>query len=232
MPAWLPELAASILASVIAITLHEAAHGYAAYALGDDTAKRAGRISLNPLRHVDPVGTVLLPVFLLVTQLLTIGRVEAMFGWAKPVPVNILLLRNPRRGMMLVAAAGPAMNFALAWGAGLLAHLAEAVPLGAAEAPIYRFIGLLILANLVLGLFNLFPIPPLDGGRILVGILPRPLAYPLARLEPFGLILVILLLFVAPSLLPGYDPMAWFLRAVVAPAFDLVLMLSGHGGGS
>jgi len=232
MPAWLPELAASILASVIAITLHEAAHGYAAYALGDDTAKRAGRISLNPLRHVDPVGTVLLPLFLLITQLLTIGRVEAMFGWAKPVPVNILRLRHPRQGMMLVAAAGPAMNFALAWGAGLLAHVAEAVPLGAAEAPIYRFIGLLILANLVLGLFNLFPVPPLDGGRILVGILPRPLAYPLARLEPFGLFLVIGLLFLLPSLLPGYDPMAWFLRAVVAPAFDLVLMLSGHGGGS
>ena len=106
MPAWLPELAASVFATIIAITLHEAAHGYAARALGDDTAARAGRLSLNPIRHVDMVGTILLPGFLLISQLLTIGRVEAMFGWAKPVPVNIWQLRNPRYGMVAVAAAG------------------------------------------------------------------------------------------------------------------------------
>src|SRR3954467_9059861 len=116
---WLAELLSGILAAVIAITLHEAAHGYAALALGDDTAKRMGRLSLNPLRHVDQVGTILLPGFLLVMQLLTVGRVEFMFGWAKPVPVNVLGMRNPLRAIMIVAAAGPAMNFLLAWIAGL-----------------------------------------------------------------------------------------------------------------
>ena len=166
---WLPELAAAVLASVVAITLHEAAHGYAALALGDDTAKRMGRLSLNPLRHVDPVGTVLVPGVLLLGQLLTLGRVEGMFGWAKPVPVNLLALRDPRRGMMLVAAAGPATNFALAWIAGLLAH--PLAGLGDVLSPdsvawVYRLLGLSILANLVLGLFNLLPVPPLDGGRL------------------------------------------------------------------
>ena len=154
MPAWLPELAASVFATIIAITLHEAAHGYAARALGDDTAERAGRLSLNPIRHVDMVGTILLPGFLLVSQLLTLGRVEAMFGWAKPVPVNIWQLRNPRYGMVAVAAAGPATNFALALAAGLAAHVVEPWqaslgPEGAAFA--YRAFGLFILANLVLG---------------------------------------------------------------------------------
>ena len=172
---WLPELGAAVLAAVVAITLHEAAHGYAALALGDDTAKRMGRLSLNPLRHVDPVGTLLVPGVLLLGQFLTLGRVEAMFGWAKPVPVNLLALRDSRRGMMLVAAAGPLMNFALAWLAGLLAHPAAGLGdfLSAnSMAWVYRFLCFSILANLVLGLFNLLPIPPLDGGRILAGLLP------------------------------------------------------------
>jgi len=180
MPAWLPELAASVFATIIAITLHEAAHGYAARALGDDTAARAGRLSLNPIRHVDMVGTILLPGFLLVSQLLTLGRVEAMFGWAKPVPVNIWQLRNPRHGMVAVAAAGPATNFALALAAGLAAHVVEPWqaslgPEGAAFA--YRAFGLFILANLVLGLFNLFPLPPLDGGGLRSACCPAPLPW-------------------------------------------------------
>lgn len=233
MPDWLPELLAAILATVIAITLHEAAHGYAALARGDDTAKMMGRISLNPLRHVDPVGTVALPLFLLVTQLIAIGRVEAMFGWAKPVPVNIWKLRNPRWDMVLVAAAGPAMNFALALIAALLAHVVLAWQAALEPATIalaIRAVGLMIIANLVLGLFNLLPIPPLDGGRILVGILPQAPAMALARLEPFGLLIVILGLFILPQIVPDYDPMRWFLAEVVAPAFNLVLMLAGHGG--
>jgi len=233
MPDWLPELAAAIFATVIAITLHEAAHGYAALARGDDTAKIMGRISLNPLRHVDPIGTVALPLFLLVSQLLTIGRVEAMFGWAKPVPVNVWKLRNPRWDMVLVAAAGPATNFVLAFAAALLAHVVlawqgslspEAIQFG------IRAVGLMILANLVLGLFNLLPLPPLDGGRILVGILPQGPAMAVATLERYGLLIVILGLFVLPQLIQGYDPMRWFIAEVVAPAFDLVLMLAGHGG--
>ncbi|MBK1661578.1 site-2 protease family protein [Paracraurococcus ruber] len=231
---WLPELLTAVLASVLAITLHEAAHGYAALALGDDTAKRMGRLSLNPLRHVDRVGTILLPGFLLVTQLLTVGRVEFMFGWAKPVPVDVLNLRNPRQGMMLVAAAGPAMNFGLALLAGLLIHPVSAwVPLLSPDslALFYRFLLLSILANLVLGLFNLLPIPPLDGGRIVAGLLPAPLALPYMRLERWGILIVLLAVFILPRVVDGFDPVGWALREVVADAFNLVLRLSGNGGG-
>ncbi|RAI56020.1 site-2 protease family protein [Roseicella frigidaeris] len=231
---WLPELLTAIIASVLAITLHEAAHGYAALGLGDDTAKRMGRLSLNPLRHVDQVGTILLPGFLLLVQLLTIGRVEFMFGWAKPVPVDVTHMRRPLQGMMLVAAAGPAMNFFLAWLAGLLVHPVESG--GAFLSPdslgiLYRFLGLCILANLVLGLFNLLPIPPLDGGRILAGLLPRSLALPYMRLERWGILIVLFGVFLLPRLVDGFDPVGWALRNVVAFAFNLVLLLSGNGSG-
>jgi Zn-dependent protease len=228
---WLPELIVAILATVIAITLHEAAHGYAALALGDDTARRAGRLSLNPIRHVDRVGTIILPGILLITQLLTIGRVVAMFGWAKPVPVNPWRLRNPRYGMVLVAAAGPAMNFFLAWVAALLAHVVEGLagtlPPEAVEFGI-RFIALSIMANLLLALFNLLPIPPLDGGRIAVGLLPRVLAEPLARAERFGLLLVMLMILLLPRLGAQYDVVGWLSGIVTGPAFRLVLWLAGH----
>ena len=228
---WLPELLAAILASVVAITLHEAAHGYAALALGDATAQRAGRLSLNPLRHVDRVGTVLVPGMLLLGQLLTLGRVEFMFGWAKPVPVDIRALRNPRSGMILVAAAGPAMNFGLAVISGLLAHPLEAFGEALPQAAMgwsYRLIALSILANLVLGLFNLLPIPPLDGGRIVAGLLPRELALPYMRLERWGILIVLFGVFLLPRLAEGFDPVGWALRHVVARAFDLVLLLSGN----
>ncbi len=168
------QLALAVIPAVLAITLHEAAHGYAALALGDDTAKRAGRLSLNPLRHVDRVGTILLPGFLLIFQLLTIGRVVFMFGWAKPVPVAAWRFRNPRRGMAVVAAAGPADEFLprLARRACCASSGCRAGRLGAACIA-RQFLLNFILINLVLGLFNLLPIPPLDGGRIVVGLLPR-----------------------------------------------------------
>ncbi|PHK96593.1 site-2 protease family protein [Pseudoroseomonas rhizosphaerae] len=232
MTGWLPELAVAILATVLAITLHEAAHGYAALALGDDTAQREGRLSLNPLRHVDRVGTIMLPGFLLAVQMLTIGRVEAMFGWAKPVPVNVWKLRNPRYGMVLVAAAGPAMNVFLAWCAAMLGHPVEqmdgVLPPEALELMV-RFIVLSIMANLLLALFNLMPIPPLDGGRILVGLLPAPLAAPLARLEPAGLVIVMLLIFVLPRLSEGLDPIGWISGFVMGSGFRTILWLAGHG---
>lgn len=226
----LPELAVAVLATVIAITLHEAAHGYAALGMGDPTAKLMGRLSLNPLRHVDAVGTVLVPGILLITQLLTTGRVDVMFGWAKPVPVDIRNLRNPRSGMMWVAIAGPAMNFALAFIAALLVHAAGVVDgFLSAESMrlIYRFLGLSILANLVLGLFNLFPIPPLDGGRIAVGLLPYRAAMAYARLEPLGLFIVIGVLFLAPLAIPAFQPMELFLDEIVRPAFNFVLRAAG-----
>lgn len=233
MPPWTPELVAAALAAILAITLHEAAHGYAARALGDDTAERLGRISLNPLRHVDPVGTLLVPGIMVLGQLLTIGQVQGVFGWAKPVPVDIRRLRSPRWGMVLVAAAGPGVNAALAFAAALLAHavIAGAGVLGPeAAAFLLRFVALSILANLVLGLFNLLPLPPLDGGRIMVGLLPRGPAMALARVEPHGLMIVVLFLFLLPMAIPSWDPMRWFVRHAVAPAFDAILWLAGHGG--
>jgi Zn-dependent protease len=154
-----------------------------------------------------------------------------MFGWAKPVPVDVLALRNPRQGMMLVAAAGPVMNFGLALLAGLLVHPVEAW--GTVLSPdslgiAYRFLGLCILANLVLGLFNLLPIPPLDGGRIVAGLLPRPLALPYMQLERWGILIVLFGVFLLPRLVEGVDPVGWALRNVVAQGFDLVLLLSGN----
>ncbi|MCO6416782.1 site-2 protease family protein [Siccirubricoccus sp. KC 17139] len=231
-PGWLPELLAAVLASVIAITLHEAAHGYAALGLGDPTAREAGRLSLNPLRHVDRVGTILVPGVLLLGQLLTLGRVEFMFGWAKPVPVDVTRLRHPLQGMMLVAAAGPAMNFFLAWLAAVLLHVTWLLgDFGSGDSVGwgYRFLALSILANLVLGLFNLLPIPPLDGGRILAGLLPVRLALGFLQLERYGILIVLFVVFLLPRLMPGYDPVGWTLRHVVAGAFDLVLRLAGHG---
>jgi Zn-dependent protease len=233
MPDWLPEAASAVIAAVLAITLHEAAHGYAALTLGDDTARRMGRISLNPIRHVDPVGTLLLPGLMIAGQILALGRVDSVFGWAKPVPVDIRKLRDPRWGMVLVAAAGPAVNGALAFAAALSAH-AVIAGAGVLEPEtsrfLLRFVAIMMLANLVLGLFNLLPLPPLDGGRILVGILPRGPALALARLEPHGLPIVIVVLFLLPLVLPGWDPMGLFQRGLVAPAFDLMLWLAGHGG--
>ena len=196
-------IAIAAIPVILAITLHEAAHGYAALALGDDTARSMGRLSLNPLRHVDRFGTLLLPGFLMLSQLLTIGRVVFMFGWAKPVPVSAWRFANPRRGMALVAAAGPAVNFFLAWLAALLTHGVALLPEAAGEV-VDTMLQTFILANLVLGLFNLLPIPPLDGGRIMVGILPERLAFAWARLERAGLVIVLLLVFLLPRLLAEF----------------------------
>ena len=218
------QVALAVIPAILAITLHEAAHGYAALALGDDTARQAGRLSLNPLRHVDRVGTILLPGFLLIFQLLTVHRVLFMFGWAKPVPVSAWKFRDPRRGMAIVAIAGPAMNFFLAWVGALLLPTSEQ---GLFDAVAGQFLSYFILTNLVLGLFNLIPIPPLDGGRIAVGILPLGLARRWARLERVGIVMVIALLLL-PHLVAGFDPLGDALQTVVPWAINLVLRLAGH----
>ncbi len=231
------QIALAAIPAILAITLHEAAHGYAALALGDDTARRAGRLSLNPLRHIDRVGTILLPGFLLIFQLLTIHRVVFMFGWAKPVPVSAYKFRDPRRGMAAVAVAGPAMNFFLAWVAALLLpapHAAADTNLDYLDAVIAQnpltgfFLFYFMLTNLVLGLFNLLPIPPLDGGRIAVGLLPLELARRWAQIERYGILLVILIVFLLPHLIPGFDPFGRALDTVVPWAINLLLRLAGH----
>ncbi len=222
-------LALAIVPTIIAITLHEAAHGYAALALGDDTARNAGRLSLNPLRHVDRVGTIILPGILLISQLLLPPhRISFMFGWAKPVPVSPWQFRDPRRGMAIVAVAGPAMNFFLAWLAALL--MPETSVKGTVDAAFVQFLIYFMLSNLVLGLFNLLPIPPLDGGRIAVGLLPLNMAIAWAKLERAGIFIVLGTVFLLPYL-TGFDPVGTALEEVLPWAFRILFWLAGHDVG-
>ena len=169
---------------MLAVMVHEVSHGLVALALGDSTARDAGRLTLNPLRHIDPVGTLALPLLLLSMHL-------PAFGWAKPVPINVLNLRRPKRDMLWVGAAGPAANFLFAAaGAGLLSVFGGALPALAAELARY-----LIQINLVLGTFNLLPIPPLDGSRVLTSLLPLPLARLMLSMERWGFLFVFALLY-------------------------------------
>jgi Zn-dependent protease len=185
------EISVWLLPILIAVTFHEAAHGFVAHLLGDNTAWRLGRVSFNPFKHIDPFGTIVLPVLLL------LARSPFLFGYAKPVPVNFRALRHPRRDMILVAAAGPAMNLVLATLAAASFHLLDYTPDVAVRFAAQNLKNALIL-NVVLAVFNLLPIPPLDGGRILVGLLPKVIAQPLSRIEPYGLILLIALLIILP----------------------------------
>jgi len=213
-----------VLPIVFAITLHEAAHGYVAWKLGDDTARRLGRVTFNPIKHVDPVGTVILPGLLLLMS------APFLFGYAKPVPVNFRALRRPRRDMVLVALAGPGSNIAMALGAALLFHLAMLVPSVTGEWLQQNLLNALLI-NVVLAVFNMLPLPPLDGGRVAVGLLPPALARPLARLERYGILILIGALFILPMIgdRVGQDlnVFRWLVSGPVYAVIDLILMVTG-----
>lgn len=200
---------------IFAITLHEAAHGYVARMLGDPTAEQAGRITLNPVRHIDPIGTLLVPVAILLMSKL-MGGPGMLFGWAKPVPVDFGRLRRPKKDMLWVALAGPAANLfmAILWVISMRLFLAG----GIQEGYWYQMAMAGINVNLVLMALNLLPVPPLDGGRIVFSLLPNRLAWQYSRIEPYGLIIVLLLLvtdvlwvLMRPIMELGTTIVTWFL---------------------
>ena len=188
------KIAIYALPVIFAITLHEAAHGYVAMYFGDNTAYVLGRVSLNPVRHIDMVGTILLPLLILVASKL-LGTGGILFGWAKPVPVDFSALRHPKRDMLWVAAAGPLANLLMAMLWALTLKIALITPLNAFTLPLSLMAEAGITVNLVLMVLNLLPILPLDGGRIAVSLLPNRLAYSYSRLEPYGFPILLLLLF-------------------------------------
>jgi Zn-dependent protease len=214
-----------VLPLLIAITFHEAAHAFVAHRLGDDTAWKLGRVSFNPLKHIDPFGTVILP------GLLLLSHSPFLFGYAKPVPVNFRNLNHPRLDMVWVALAGPATNIVLAVLAGLAFHSLPFVPANAAQWTLDNLKNAFLI-NIVLAIFNMLPIPPLDGGRVAVGLLPRVLAYPLSRLEPYGMLILIGMLILLPILGSqlglNLDVISVILRTLTGYVIRALLFVTGN----
>jgi Zn-dependent protease len=214
-----------VLPLVIAITFHEAAHGFVAHHFGDNTAWERGRVSFNPLKHIDPFGTLIMPAILL------LSHSPFLFGYAKPVPVNFRALRNPRIDMVWVALAGPATNIALALFAATALHVVNYLPESAAQWLFDNLKNALVI-NVILAIFNMLPIPPLDGGRVAVGLLPRVLAAPLARLEPYGMLILIGILIVLPLAGSQFglnlDVISAILRTSTSYVIRLILVVTGN----
>ncbi len=213
-----------VIPVLLAVTLHEAAHGFAARHFGDNTAWAMGRVTLNPLKHIDPFGTVLLPAFLLLI------RSPFLFGYAKPVPVNFRALRNPLRDMVWVALAGPGMNIGLALAAALLFHLVLYLP-GSVAPWVAQNLENAIVINVVLAVFNMIPLPPLDGGRVAVGLLPHALAKPLQELEPYGMPILIGLIFILPlvgqNIGADLNVISWLITNAADPIIRAIAQLAG-----
>ena len=214
-----------VLPLVIAITFHEAAHGFVAHHFGDNTAWQLGRVSFNPLRHIDPFGTLVMPAILLM------AHSPFLFGYAKPVPVNFRALRSPKTDMVWVALAGPATNIALALVAAAAFHAVEFLPPNAAQWVADNLKNAVVI-NVILAVFNMLPIPPLDGGRVAVGLLPKPLAVPLSRLEPFGMLILIGFLILLPlagsQLGLNLDVISSILRSSTGYLIQLILSITGN----
>ena len=214
-----------VLPLVIAITFHEAAHGFVAHRLGDDTAWKLGRVSFNPLKHIDPFDTLILPAMLL------FAHSPFLFGYAKPVPVNFRNLNHPKLDMVWVALAGPVTNIILATAAALAFHALPLVPADAAKWTADNLKNAFLI-NIVLAIFNMMPIPPLDGGRGAVGLLPRSLAIPLARLEPYGMLILIGLLILLPVIGKqiglNLDVISTILRTLTGYVINALLLITGN----
>ncbi len=184
-----PQLFLMVIPFLLAVVIHEVSHGYVAYKLGDNTAKFMGRLTLNPIAHIDIVGTIILPLFLL------IAHSPILFGWAKPVPVNFFNLRNPKRDSAYVALAGPLSNILMAIGFSILYHIFLFLPIPYMQQPLILTCVYGVQLNLIFAFFNLIPILPLDGGRILAAIMPNHLSYKFSKIEPYGMYIVIALIF-------------------------------------
>jgi Zn-dependent protease len=213
-----------VIPVLLAVTLHEAAHGFVAWRLGDDTAYRLGRVSANPFRHIDPFGTIILPALLL------LSHSPFLFGYAKPVPVQFRNLRHPRRDSTLVAAAGPAANLLIALASAILMNAVVALP-EQAQQWTTDCLTVSIVWNVSLAVFNLLPIPPLDGSRVLLGLLPKPLAEIYRRLFRFGLLLVLGIIFILPlvgrNLGINLDIIGWMMHRPVQYLLSILAPLAG-----